>query len=155
VEHEPLAELEQKRDLRRNTREWRRVQAIVLARQGRPATEIASVLGCTSRAVQGWVTLYNNYGTEGLLESPRSGRPPKITPEMEKRLRKYLDGELKTDPTQAKLRGVDISQWLLRECGVSYSLNGVYALLHRLGYGALLVRLRSGQPDADANSRRK
>ncbi len=39
---------------------WRRVQAVLLAKQGRTAEDIAQALGCSLRAVKNWVTQYRS-----------------------------------------------------------------------------------------------
>jgi transposase len=41
---------------------WVRYQVVILAAQGRSASEVASALGCGVRAVQGWVVRYNRGG---------------------------------------------------------------------------------------------
>ena len=52
---------------------WRRVQAVVLAQQGRTAQDIADSLGCSLKAVTNWVAQYNRRWIQGLHERPRSG----------------------------------------------------------------------------------
>ena len=62
-------------------RHWRRVQAVVLAKQGRTARDIAPALGGSLRAVKNWVAQYNRGGVEALREQPRPGRPRSLAPE--------------------------------------------------------------------------
>src|SRR3982751_1521765 len=62
-------------------RHWRRVHAVVLAKQGRTAGDIAQALGCSLRAVKNWVAQYNRGGIAALDERPRAGRPRLLTPE--------------------------------------------------------------------------
>jgi hypothetical protein len=58
----------------RKTRTWHRVQAVVLAKQGETAPDIARVLGVSRRAVQTWVAMYNRGGLEALPDRPHPGR---------------------------------------------------------------------------------
>ena len=43
---------------------WRRAQAVLLAKQGRTAQDIADALGCSLKAVKNWVAQYNVGGIE-------------------------------------------------------------------------------------------
>jgi transposase len=52
-------ELQQRTKALTQKRIWLRHQAVVLAKQGHSAPEIARVLGCSRRAVQTWVAHYN------------------------------------------------------------------------------------------------
>ncbi|MBV8607766.1 MAG: helix-turn-helix domain-containing protein, partial [Singulisphaera sp.] len=47
-------------------------QAVVLAKQGHSAPEIAQALGCSRRAVQTWVARYNQGGVPALQERPHT-----------------------------------------------------------------------------------
>src|SRR5512135_146017 len=60
---------------------WRRVQAVLLAKQGRTAEDIAQALGCSLRAIKNWVTQYNRGDIAALHERARSGRPPRLDPQ--------------------------------------------------------------------------
>ena len=58
---------------------WRRVQAVLLAKQGRTAEDIAQALGCSLRAVKNWVTQDNRGDIAALHERARSGARPDWT----------------------------------------------------------------------------
>src|SRR3954453_10661427 len=60
----------------RKARTWPRVQALILAKQGDTAPQIARALGVSRRAVQAWVAAYNLGGLEALPDRPHPGRPP-------------------------------------------------------------------------------
>jgi transposase len=119
---------------------WRRAQAVVLAKQGRTATDIADALGCSLKAVTNWVSQYNTGGIEALHERPRSGRPPLLDPAHYPRLKRRLGDPPRPEDAVCTLRGTDVRQILEREFGVSMSLQAVYDLLHRLGYSSLMPR---------------
>src|SRR4051812_43509504 len=76
VEHDPLDRLQEAARGHRNTRTWPRVQALILAKQGDSAAQIARALGVSRRAVQGWVAAYNRAGLEALPDRPHPGRTP-------------------------------------------------------------------------------
>ena len=149
-DHHSLQELRVCIRMERDARVARRVQIVAWAKEGRTAPVIGQLSGDDARTVQRWVRRYNQQSLEGLKDRPRSGRKPKIPKDKEQALQERLDA----GPTQADgvttftgrhLRGV-----LEREFGVIYSLDGVYKLLHRLGYSWLMPRPRHERADAAA-----
>jgi len=130
-----------------NPRLARRIQAVALARQGYSCPEITEMTGNCRRAIQMWVAKYNTHSLEGLEEQPRSGRCPKLPPAKYKKFCSRIDaGPAKKDLT-ATLSGKDIQQILSESFGVVYTLDGVYKLLHRLGYSCLKPRPRHEKAD--------
>jgi transposase len=119
---------------------WRRAQAVLLAKQGRTAQDIADALGCSLKAVKNWVTQYNAGGIEALHDRPRSGRPPLLDPAHYPHLKQRLDAPPRPEDGVCTLRGLDIRRILDQEFGVLMSLQAVYDLLHRLGYSDLMPR---------------
>jgi putative transposase len=119
---------------------WRRAQAVVLAKQGRTARDIADALGCSLKAVTNWVAQYNAGGIEALHDRPRSGRPPLLDPAHYPRLKQRLGDPPRPEDGVCALRGADIRRILEQEFGVLMSLQAVYDLLHRLGYSDLMPR---------------
>ena len=75
AEHHSLAQLQVLADATPQKRPWKRVQAVILAKQGWTASHIAQSLGCSLRSVKNWVAQYNRGGIEALREQPRPGRP--------------------------------------------------------------------------------
>jgi transposase len=134
---------EQLRDLARSIpqkRLWRRLQAVILAQQGWTAPTIALSLGCSLRSVKNWVAQYNRGGIEALHERPRPGRPRRLDPEHYPRLKERLDAPPREEDGVCTLRGHDIRRILTQEFGVTMSLQAVYDLLDRIGYGSLMPR---------------
>jgi transposase len=127
-----------------------RLQAIVLAKQGRTAEEIAEALGASRRPVQEWVRRYNQRGVDGLRRRPGQGRRGKLSLEQRDRLCARIEAGPCEDDEVCTLRGKDIQRILQKEFGQLYHLNGVYALLHRLGYSCLMPRPRHQKADPQA-----
>ena len=127
-----------------------RLQAIVLARQGRTAEEIAELLGASRRPVQRWVRRYNQSGVEGLRRRPGQGRREKLSREERDRLCARIEASPREEDEVCTLRGKDVQRILHKEFGKLFHLNGVYALLHRLGYSCLMPRPRHRQADPQA-----
>lgn len=127
-----------------------RLQAIVLAKQGRTAEEIAEALDASRRPVQEWVRRYNQRGVDGLRHRPGQGRQGKLSPEQRERLCARLEAGPREEDEVCTLRGKDIQRILQNEFGQLYHLNGVYALLHRLGYSCLMPRPRHQKANPQA-----
>ena len=151
VEHEPLEELRQMTRGQKRAREHTRFRAVVLAREGKTAPQIAESLGCGRRPAQEWVRRYNLGGAAALAERRHTGRPPRLSAEQGERLGLRIDaGPTPADGTCA-FHGEDVRRILGQEFGVALKLSAVYDLLHRLGYSRLCPRPR--HPDADPAAR--
>jgi len=68
----------------------RRVQMVLLAREGYPTAEIARITRQSRVTVRRWLQRFTAEGCDGLREAPRSGRPPVITTAIEAFLRQVV-----------------------------------------------------------------
>jgi transposase len=105
--------------------------------------------------VQDWVYLYRDGGIHALRPRPKPGKPQRLPKEREDQLRARLDAGATQADGVCTLRGRDVVHILETEFGVSYSLNGVYDLLHRLGYSSLRPRPRHENADPQKQARFK
>jgi transposase len=140
TDHDPLDRLQEASRQYRNTRTWPRVQAIILAKQGDTASQIARALGFSRRAVQAWVAVYNWGGLDALPDRPHPGRAPTLPRDLEGAFLERIDAPPSPEDGVWEWRGADIRRVLEREFAAPYSLGGVYKLLHRLGYSDLMPR---------------
>ncbi|WP_406696344.1 IS630 family transposase [Singulisphaera sp. Ch08] len=124
----------------RNTRTGPRVQAIILAKQGDTAPQIARALGFSRRAVQAWVAAYNRGGLDSLPDRPHLGRAPTLAHDQEDRFRERIEASPRPEDGVCELRSADIRRILEQEFAARYTLSGVYKLLHWLGYSDLMPR---------------
>src|SRR5256885_13872718 len=122
ADHHTLEELHDLVQAIPQKRLWRRAQAVVLAKQGRTAQDIAQSLGCSLRAVKNWVAQYNRGGVEALHESPRAGRPRRLAPEHYPRLKQRLGAPPRAEDGTCTLRGLDVQRRLGPEVGGMMSL---------------------------------
>jgi transposase len=152
-EHEPLEQLRELTRQQKRARERLRFQAIMLAREGQTAPQIAKALGCARRPVQKWVERYNEGGSAALAEGKRPGRPPRLKAEQEPAFRRRIEsGPRSEDGGACALHGKDIRLILEKEFKVMLKLSAVYELLHRLNLSYLCPRPRHPQA-ADAAAR--
>jgi transposase len=129
----------------RNKQTAARIQAIALAKQGFTCPKIVQMTGYPRRTVQRWIARYNQAGIKGLIDKPRTGRPTKLSVDKQQQFCQRLDAG--PSDTKATLYGRDIQQILQRDFGVIYTLDGIYKLLHRLGYSCLKPRPRHEKAD--------
>ena len=69
----------------------KRLQAVILNAEGRTSGELAAVLKAPRSRVSEWLSRYQEFGLEGLLEGYRSGRPPALSPQQRTQLGDILD----------------------------------------------------------------
>ena len=63
----------------KEARVFRRAQAVREVVKGQRLQTVSDALSLTSSALRKWVYRFANQGVQGLVDRPRSGRPPKVT----------------------------------------------------------------------------
>ena len=91
----------------KEARVFRRAQAVREVVAGHHVNTVSALLHFTNSALRQWVQRFARQGPQGLLDRPRSGRPPKVTCEVEKHLNRLID----QDPLQ---HGSLYSPWSCR-----------------------------------------
>jgi transposase len=75
----------------KEARVFRRAQAVRDVVQGQSLQTVSETLHFTYSALRKWVHRFATEGTRGLVDRPRSGRPPKITCALEQHLNRLVD----------------------------------------------------------------
>ena len=145
-----VAELRRRVAAEKNALRRDRYRAVLLALGGQEAAYIAVAIGRARRSVQDWAYAYRDGGIDAIQPRPRVGRRPRLGPDGQGRLRARLDAGPTLADGVATLRGRDVVRLLRAEFGVTYSLNGAYVLLQRLGYSSLSPRPRHRKNDPAA-----
>lgn len=130
-----------------------RLRAVALALEGQEAPRIAQQLGRSRRFVQRWSYAYRDGGIEALQARRQNGQPRKLVAEHEAAFKaRMLAGPSAADGEVCTLRAQDAQRILQQEFGVTYTLSGVFKLLHRLGFSYLQPRPvhRKNNPQAMA-----
>ena len=134
----------------RDAKQRDRFRMVLLALRGEEKLRIAELLGVAKGTVENWVYAYRDGGFDALYPGKAPGATPKLTPEQQEAFKqRMLDGPRPEDGV-CTLRGKDAVRILNDEFGVDYSLNGVYDLLHRLGFSCLSPRPRHEKNDPAA-----
>jgi transposase len=138
--HHTTKELKTRYRIEKNARLSQRIHGVYLAGKGLTCPQIMNITGAARRTIQQWVHKYNKQGILGLKDKPRPGKPTKLPRKKELKFCKRIEsGPTKTDGVSV-LNGPVIRRILEREFGVLYSRQGLYDLLHRLGYSCLCPR---------------
>jgi transposase len=146
-DHQRLKELaaSEKNALQRD-----RYRAVLLAVDDLQGDKIAGHIGRSPRFVDQWIARYRSQGLAGLIPKKQPGARPKLTPELEARLRQRLDAGPTPADGVCTLRGKDIVRILQQEMGVKHTLGSIYGVLDRLGYSCLSPRPRHEKNDPNA-----
>ncbi|MFC1781646.1 transposase [Planctomycetota bacterium] len=131
----------------KNARLARRIHAVYLAAKGLSCPQIMIITGAARRTIQQWVRKYNKQGIDGLKDKPRPGQPTKLPRKAELRFCKRIEAAPTKKDGVSVLNGPAIRRILEHEFGVLYSIQGLYDLLHRLGYSCLCPRPQHEKAD--------
>jgi len=144
------AELQRRIDAEKNAKQRDRYRSAALALDGREAEAIALMLGRSRRFVQRWAYAYRDGGIDAIAVKKQPGARPLLSIAQQQRLRERLLAGPRPEDGVCVLRGRDVVRILEKEFGQPYSLNGVYDLLHRLGFSSLRPRARHRKNDPAA-----
>ena len=95
-------------------RVFRRAQAVREVVVGHHINAVSEAFHLANSALRKWVQRFAQEGPQGLLDRPRSGRPPKLTCELEQHLRRLVE----QDPLE---HGSLHSQWSCRELATVFA----------------------------------
>ena len=75
----------------KEARVFRRAQAVREVVKGQRLQTVSDTLAFTYSALRQWVYRFAHQGTPGLVDHPRSGRPPKVTGALAPHLNRLID----------------------------------------------------------------
>src|SRR5512135_997651 len=136
-------------------REWRRIRALDLKRQGWKQRHIATALDASEAAVSQWLAAARRGGPDApIARTSRRGTTPKLAPEQVRLIPDFLWHGAEASGFRGDGwtggRAVDV---LAEESGVSYSKSQVSRLLKRLGWTPQVPITRAIQRDEAAIER--
>jgi transposase len=113
----------------------RRAHALLLVAEGRPLSHIARLFRTAPHRVRAWRTRFLAGGRAGLLDAPRPGRPPKLSPVA----LHFLEEALGHSPHDYGLLSTvwtirDLGALLVHQHGVQVSTATLHHALWHLGY---------------------
>jgi transposase len=133
-----------------NARLARRIHVVWLARRGMSCPQIMEVTGAGRRSIQLWVARYNAGGVDELVDKPRTGRPPLLSPPQQEQLKAWVQAGPSQDDLVSAFSAAVTNERVEQEFGVLYSLRGMQYLLGRLGFSYQCPRPRHENSDPQA-----
>lgn len=109
--------------------------------------EMAAAVGRSRQFVDQWVGRYRRGGVAALYVHKQPGAEPKLSEAQQHELLGWLERGPTPEEQLAAYNGPILREKIQEHFGTLYSLPGVYALLHRLGYNDLMPR--TTHPDTD------
>jgi transposase len=131
----------------------KRLQAVVLNSEGRTSGELAEILKAPRSKVSEWLSRYQTYGVDGLLEGNRSGRPPLLTAGQLTQLGDILDSGPVAYGLDTGIWTSPMFAWVIEEeFGITYHPGHVRKLLHQMGFSVqrprrVLARANASEQD--------
>jgi transposase len=137
--------------LTREQMEERRLEGGRLLREGKfSKAEIARQLGVTRGSVTVWSKTIEAGGLRRLRQRKSSGRKSKLTAEIKKKLKRFLDrGALAAGFPTDRWTLVRVSELLKKEFGISYHPNALGRVLDQLGYSVQKPLPRAAERDEE------
>ena len=115
--------------------EHRRLLAVQRVLDGYSAAEVAEFLGVDPRSVRRWVAAYRRTGGTGLVGRPATGRPPKLTRNQEKVVRRWLADKPTEHGFPTDLwSGPRVAHMIHQEFGVDLNPKYLTVWLRRRGF---------------------
>lgn len=129
----------------------RRILAIAMVLDGHSRQAAADAQAMDRQTLRDWVIRYNEYGIDGLVDRPRSGRPPLLNAEQEAELETWVDQgpELAKDGV-IRWRRFDLRERIRQRFGVKMHERNVGKILRRLNFRRISVRPQHPHSDEAA-----
>ena len=137
-----LAELRQAHRQTRNVREAYRLNAVILLGRGRTAADVADALLIDPDTVRDYFKRFKRGGLDELLRMNFVGSEALLDQEQ----LAELDAHLRTTVYST---AAAVARWVAETFGVHFTVSGITALLHRLGYTYKKPKLVPGKADVE------
>jgi len=117
----------------KEARVFRRAQAVRDVVTGHRLQTVSETLHFTYAALRKWVHRFATEGTRGLVDRPRSGRPPKVTCALEQHLNRLVDHDpMEHGSIHSQWSGRELAIVLARETGVPLGRESVRGVLKKM-----------------------
>ena len=132
-------------------REWRRLRAADLKRQGWHQRDIASALDVREETVSRWIARARSGGWKALLARPGAGRPPRLTPKQARLIPEFLWHGAEAYGFRGEVwTCARVAEVIREEFGVRYHKRHVSKLLAKLRWTPQVPIRRAIQRDEEA-----
>ena len=116
----------------KEARVFRRAQAVREVVKGHRLQTVSDTLQFTYSALRKWVYRFANQGPQGLVDRPRSGRPPKVTCALEQHRNRLVDQDpLEHGSLHSPWSCHELATVIARETGVQLGRERVRGVLKK------------------------
>jgi transposase len=133
-----------------------RLQAVLLAHQGRQRQDIAADLRVDRRSVQRWINAFCDRGLPGLAPKKAPGKTPAIPAGLADEVRRWvIEGPAKQGLDRANWTHEGLADHLLKAKGINTSRSAVQRFCSKIGIRLYrpTYRYLRGDPDKQATAR--
>jgi transposase len=120
-----------------------RINAVILLGTDWSLEEVVDALLLDDETLRNYVKKYKEGGLEQLLENDYKGGNPKLPIQYFETLSEELEQNI-------YLTTQEVCEYVKNQFGIDYSISGMTALLHRIGYVYKKPKLVAGKPDNEA-----
>lgn len=151
---EQRAELEDAAAHARQTRTWKRYQALLLLADGQSMAQVSTALGCGQSTIYHWVALWREQGVERLAEGPHRGRAHRLDVAAVAHLQALLGSDPQAHGHHATGWTVPLLLGELATAGWVVHEHTLRRTLKRLGYRWKRPQYVLGRPDPAYDEKR-
>jgi transposase len=144
---EQRADLEQAASTARQTRSWKRYQALLLLADGQTMAQVSTALRCGQSTIYRWVALWREQGVKHLAEGPHRGRAHRLDADAERLLQAWLGSDPQTHGHHATGWTAPLLLGELAARGWVVHEHTLRRTLKRLGYRWKRPQYVLGRPD--------
>ena len=117
----------------KEARVFRRAQAVREVVAGHHINTVSEAFHLANSALRKWVQRFAQHGPQGLVDRPRSGRPPKVTCELEQHLKRLVEQDpLEHGALHSQWSGRELATVLARKTGVQLGRESVRGVLKNI-----------------------
>lgn len=132
----------------------KRIHAVLLNHKGKTSGEIAGLFEAPRSCISQWLSNYESYGYEGLLEGHRSGRPPELNRQQKTELADIVDsGPVAYGFLSGVWTAVMIAHVIEQEFGIVYDPRHVRRILGELNFSVQRPKRLLAQADPEKQNR--
>ena len=114
-------------------RVFRRAQAVREVVAGHHINAVSEAFHLANSALRKWVQRFAQHGPQGLVDRPRSGRPPKVTCELAQHLKRLVEQDpLEHSGLHSQWSCRELATVLARETGVHLGRESVRGVLKKM-----------------------
>lgn len=133
--HVTLEELKQIYNNTKNSNLKIRYLAILYFWKGMSSLEVADLLNKSDSTVRDWAHRFNKYGIDGLIPKKQPGKKCKLTTEQLDTIKQILQNSPRECDFNRSIWTIPLLKiWISKNMNIVYSISGLYALVHRLGF---------------------